>query len=133
MGQAAGWSKRKGYVTGYRVVQKLYPRESEPTILLITDYSAIPSNAEIERRSEEYVATMKMDEHARDAAAKNRGPMRAPGSQTMLQKIIMKWSNAAMRKGAPEPLPCPGDSGVLRVVYVRYAVRATSVSCYSKC
>ncbi len=33
---------------------------------------------------------MNMDEHAMDAAAEKRGPMRTLGSQTMLQEIILK-------------------------------------------
>jgi hypothetical protein len=84
------WAKQKGYITGYRILSNVYPRDNEPTIYLVTDYTAVPTTAEIERRNDEFVAMMKSDEHAMETAAEKRGPMRVIGSQTMLQEIILK-------------------------------------------
>jgi len=84
------WAKSKGYIVSYRILSNNYPRENEPSIFLLTEYATIPTNAEIERRQDEYVAMMKMDETAMDAAAEKRGPMRTVGSQTQLQEIILK-------------------------------------------
>jgi len=84
------WAKQKGYIVSYRILANNYPREGEPSIYLLTEYATIPTNAEIERRQDEYVAMMKMDETAMDAAAEKRGPMRTVGSQTQLQEITFK-------------------------------------------
>jgi hypothetical protein len=84
------WAKQKGYIVSYRILANTYPRADEPSIYLLTEYATIPTNAEIERRQEEYVAMMKMDEHAMDAASEKRGPMRTIGSQTQLQEIVLK-------------------------------------------
>ncbi len=84
------WAKSKGYITGYKVYLNAYPRESEPTLYLLTEYKTVPSAAEIERRADEYAAMMKMDEHQQDADAMTRGPIRTIGSQAMLQEISFK-------------------------------------------
>ncbi len=84
------WAKQKGYIVGYRILQNLYPRKGEPNIFLLTEYASVPTNAEVERRQDEYAAMMKMDEHAMDEAAVKRGPMRTIGSQSMLQEVILK-------------------------------------------
>lgn len=84
------WAKSKGYIVGYRVLANNYPRENEATVYLLVEYASIPTNAEIERRQEEYVAFVKMDEHALDAASEKRGPMRTIGSQAQLQEILFK-------------------------------------------
>ncbi len=84
------WAKSKGYIVGYRVLANNYPRENEATIYLLVEYASVPTNAEIDRRAEEYVAFVKMDEHAMDAASEKRGPMRTIGSQAQLQEILFK-------------------------------------------
>ncbi len=84
------WAKSKGYIVGYRVLANNYPRENEASVYLLVEYASIPTNAEIERRQEEYVAMMKMDEHAMEAASEKRGPMRTISSQAQLQEILFK-------------------------------------------
>ncbi|MBA3897029.1 MAG: hypothetical protein H0X36_07810 [Sphingomonadaceae bacterium] len=84
------WAKHKGYIVGYSVVAATYPREGEPNLLLITEYKDIPSQAEAERRQNEYVSMMKMDEHQMDSAAVTRAPMRTLGSQEQYQEILLK-------------------------------------------
>ena len=84
------WAKQKGYIVSYRVLENTYPRENEPTLFLMTEYTTFPDAAEQQRRSDEYVAFMKMDEHAMDAASEKRGPMRTRGSTTMLQEVLLK-------------------------------------------
>ncbi len=84
------WAKQKGYIVSYRILRNLHPRADEPSVYLLTEYAAVPTNAELERRQDEYVAMVKMDETAMDAAAEKRGPMRTVGSQTQLREIVFK-------------------------------------------
>jgi hypothetical protein len=84
------WAKSKGYILNYRVWTNIDARANEPDLYLIVEFKDWPSNAESKLRQDEFVAMMKQDEHAMDAAAGQRGPMRTLMGSMTVQEIVLK-------------------------------------------
>jgi hypothetical protein len=84
------WSKSKGYIVNYHVLSAIDNRAGEPDLFLVVEFKDWPSNAESKKRQDEFVAMMKMDEHAMDAASLGRGPMRTQMGSMTLQEIVLK-------------------------------------------
>jgi hypothetical protein len=81
------FAKSKGYILDYHVLSNAYPRADEPDLFLVVIFKDWPSNAEAQRRQDEFVAMMKADEHALAAASGQRGPMRKLLGQSLLQEM----------------------------------------------
>lgn len=84
------FAKSKGYITNYHVYESIDDRSGEPNLFLMVEFKDWPSNAESKRRQDEFVAMMKMDEHALNAAALGRGPMRTQMGSMTLQEVVLK-------------------------------------------
>lgn len=84
------WSKKKGYITEYHVLSAVDPRNGEPDLFLVIEFKNWPTTAEAQRRQDEFVAMMKMDEHQLDAASAQRGPMRTQMGSMTLQEVVLK-------------------------------------------
>lgn len=81
------WSVAKGYWAGCKVVGNVNKRMNEPDLVLIRMFKEIPPPAEMQRRQDEYQATIKMDDHALDADAATRNSFRKIGSDSLWQEL----------------------------------------------
>ena len=81
------FAKSKGWIKGYMVLSNAYGRKGEPDLYLVVVSERLPSGAEGEKRSDEYIAWKKKTTAQMQKESGNRLEVRELGSSSLLQEL----------------------------------------------
>ncbi len=81
------FAKSKGWIKAYMVLGNSYTRKGEPDLYLVTISERLPSGAEGEKRSDEYMAWKKKSQAQMQKESGNRLEVREIGSSLLLQEM----------------------------------------------
>ncbi|MBU3021670.1 hypothetical protein [Aestuariibacter sp. A3R04] len=84
------FAKKKGWIVDYKVLANLHPREGEPDLYLVTVFEKWVSNAEYDKRYDEYVAYMKTTNEELEEQSGERVVMRKLKSDILLMEYTLK-------------------------------------------
>ena len=81
------FAKSKGWIKGYLVLSNAYARKGEPDLYLVVVSERLPSGAEGEKRSDEYIAWKKKTTAQMQKESGNRLEVREIDSSSLLQEL----------------------------------------------
>ena len=81
------FAKSKGWIKGYMVFGNAHPRKGEPDLYLVTISERLPSGAEGDKRTDEYLAWKKKSQAQLVKESGNRLEVREVGSNALLQEL----------------------------------------------
>lgn len=81
------FAKSKGWIKGYMVFSNAYPRKGEPDLYLVVISERVPSGAEGDKRTDEYLAWKKKSQAQLVKESGNRLEFREIGSSALLQEL----------------------------------------------
>jgi hypothetical protein len=84
------FAKSKGWISGYHVLSNAYPREGEPDVYLVTIFNEMPSAAEDDKRSKEWLEFNKSTMAQMAAESGQRASYRTVGSEVLLTEMLKR-------------------------------------------
>lgn len=93
---ANDWQKRqefarsKGWIKSFMILQNPYPRENEPTILLISVTDRLPTPDEVDARGVEMRAYLKKSGDQLQTMSANRAEYSTPGSLELFRQWVKR-------------------------------------------
>lgn len=84
------FAKSQGWINAYHVLSNVNARDGEPDLILITQFTEMPSVAEGERRDAIMNQRMNQDDHSSDAASGARTKMRRQIGSTLYRELLKR-------------------------------------------
>jgi hypothetical protein len=84
------FAQSKGWIKGYKIFGNVYPRAGEPDLYLVRIIENVPSAAEGEKRSDEYMEWRKKSYEQMDSESGNRAEYREVMSSSLLQDLTFR-------------------------------------------